>query len=154
MEGSDYSKYFDEDADNLDQLEEKKKKASGKQVRLAWLMATLSVLLVISGFYLTQGHDDVPSELIGVWRTESPQYADRFIEIRPVTISFGTGAGTELTGFIRSVQANVEDGRVMYAVKYTANGTDSLVFLLYTYSSREGQTLQLKNQEDIVWRKE
>jgi hypothetical protein len=133
------------------QAAEKNKRASRKQLRLTLLMAILSVLLVICGFYFTSKPDNVPAELIGVWKTQSPGYTDRYIEIRPVTISFGTGAGTELTGFIQEVQATRGDDGVLYTVNYSANGVNSKVS--FTYSPQDGNTIRLVHQESIVWKK-
>jgi hypothetical protein len=39
------------------------------------------------------GRGTVPEDLIGVWETKSPAYADRFFEIQAKEIIFGTGEG-------------------------------------------------------------
>ena len=35
----------------------------------------------------------VPDDLIGVWETTAPTYADRFFEIKTDEVIFGTGEG-------------------------------------------------------------
>jgi len=37
--------------------------------------------------------DTVPGDLIGVWKTTAPTYADRFFEIKTDEVIFGIGEG-------------------------------------------------------------
>lgn len=130
--------------------EESKKKKENQ--RLSWLLAILSVLVVISVFYVTRRSSNVPPELIGVWKTTSPEYTDRFLEIQEVTISFGTGDAKELTGFIKDIQAIPENDRIMYTITYSSNGQDQKVS--FSFAPNEHNTLRFKNQENVVWSRE
>ena len=49
----------------------------------------ISCLMALSAFQCGRG--TVPEDLIGVWETTSPAYADRFFEIKAKEIIFGTG---------------------------------------------------------------
>ena len=48
---------------------------------------------------------ELPAELYGVWRTDEPRYADRFIELAAGEIVFGTGGGDSSQHAITSVEA-------------------------------------------------
>jgi len=68
--------------------------------------------------------ENVPSELIGTWETDAPEYAHRYLEISPVQLVFGTGRGSErhrLRG-IRLDPALGGAGGTGYALVYEAPG--------------------------------
>ena len=81
--------------------------SAGKEIPPKVVTRRFSFYLVLVGFLLTLGlwvmwksslNRDVPDHLLGVWVTPEPTYQDRYLEISPVTITFGTGSGTESFG--------------------------------------------------------
>ena len=42
------------------------------------------------------GHEPVPAELIGLWTSDDPRYADRALEIGAETIAFGLQGGLRM----------------------------------------------------------
>ncbi|MBS1864600.1 MAG: hypothetical protein JSS69_01665 [Acidobacteria bacterium] len=70
------------------------------------------------------------------------------MEISPVTITFGTGANTESTGFIQKCDESQDGNLIQYRISYkTDDGEDNLVFS-YNRLSKE---IQLKNQRTFTW---
>jgi hypothetical protein len=88
---------------------------------------------------------------LGVWTTSDPQYADRFFEIAPVSVSFGTGDAKELTGFIGHIETSLQNDRVLYTITYSADGQDSVVS--FSYAPKDGNAIRFKNQEHVIWTK-
>jgi hypothetical protein len=117
-----------------------------------WLKygAVLALVLLVY-VYFKPRHVRVPAELIGTWETSNRMYADRSLEIGPESITFGTGPGTETTGFIEDVQSAPADGKVLYTISYSSDGTPGTISLYY--ATDDGETVRVKNQEQIVWKK-
>jgi hypothetical protein len=59
---------------------------------------------------LACARQQVPAELIDVWRTRAPGYEDRFLEVRPEAILFGTGGGTSSGFYLDRVEVEPDDG--------------------------------------------
>ena len=109
-------------------------------------------LIVLGGLAAAFSHKrrDLPAELMGVWKTDEANHSDRFLELSLVSVSFGTGGGTVSTGFIRKLAVVPEGSRTLYTVTYRdEQGDQDLSF----YYQPAAHTLQLKNQNRIVWRK-
>lgn len=94
----------------------------------------------------------LPLELIGKWRTTDQRYGDRYIEIDPVSISFGTGDATLMNGFIRQVEIFPEGIRTLYTISYADNGEEGQCS--FYYSEEKGKTIYLENQPEIAWVKD
>ena len=93
----------------------------------------------------------VPADLIGVWKTSAPKYADTFIELTRSTITFGTGEkGTHLRPVVR-VTKERDEGGPLYTVFYTDPGGQEYKFAFY-YDPAEN-VLRWKNQRTIAWTK-
>jgi hypothetical protein len=115
-------------------------------------------LVVIAGLIVFGGlaagispkHQDLPAELLGVWKTDQAQHSNRFLELSLVSVSFGTGSSTVSTGFIRSVAIAPRGTKMLYTVTYRDDDGDQQLSFLYQPSDA---TLQLKNQDKVVWRK-
>jgi hypothetical protein len=96
---------------------------------------------------------NVPAELIGTWKTATPQYADRSLEISHHSITFATGPGTESTGFIDDIEATANRDGALYTISYSANGEHQHVS--FYYSDVDGKkSIHFKNQQGIVWLKD
>jgi len=93
---------------------------------------------------------NVPKELLGVWSTSEVAHQDRFLEISPVTVTFGTGGSTESTGFIQECDQVSEGAELRYTITYEGEDGKSKLIAYYNPST---QTLHLKNQQAIVWHK-
>lgn len=123
---------------------------SGKLWWLKWGVVVALAILAYTHFKPREVR--MPSELVGTWKSDSNQYADRTLEIGQESITFGTGPGTETTGFVEDVQSLPEDGKVLYTISYIADGAPATISLYY--AADQVQTLRLRNQEQIVWKKQ
>ena len=95
-------------------------------------------------------HKDVPNNLLGVWVTSDAAHRDRFLEISPVTVTFGTGGGTESTGFIQEFKEVADGAELLYNITY--KGDDGKAKLTFSYN-RSTKQLRLKNQQTVIWHK-
>jgi hypothetical protein len=155
LEDSSTDALYSEAMDDFEAQEKERKtlhKRSKKRPRVQILAMVFGVLAVVYGVVrLWPAHNDLPNQLLGVWRTESSAYTDRFIEFRYITVSFGTGHATASTGFIRKVEVGYDGNRTLYHVTYAQDGHE--LRLSFYYDSGEG-SIRLKNQQNIVWTKE
>ena len=96
---------------------------------------------------------NVPAELIGTWKTATPQYADRSLEISHHSITFATGPGTESTGFIDDIESVQDQDGDLYTISYSADGEQQQISFYYSDANGK-KTIRFKNQEGIKWLKE
>ena len=118
--------------------------------RTLWLF--LAVLTALTGCSDSPDITDLSDDLIGIWRTSYPKYADRYFTLEKTVVSFATGAGdsTYTIHPISSVEGQEEPevGRVLYTVNYSVEG-EQHQFFFYHYPAN--QTIRFKNQSDFEW---
>jgi len=90
----------------------------------------------------------MPAELLGVWSTTDPRYADRAFEIKTDSLIFHTGDGSFTEHSIRSVNVVQDDSIPLYVVDYL-NNDDAYMFSFY-FDSESG-TIQFQNQREMTW---
>jgi len=91
----------------------------------------------------------VPGDLVGIWKTSAPKYADTFIELTRTTITFGSGEkGTHLRSVVKVTKERDEAG-TLYTVFYTDSGGQEYRFAFY-HDPADG-ALRWKNQRTIAW---
>ena len=95
----------------------------------------------------------IPDGLIGVWTTEAPRYQDRFFDLRPEKVIFGTGNGNSNSNPIVAIETAEEDGHLRYNIDYWGSEGQEYTFSFY-YDPANGGVITLKNQRNIDWRKE
>lgn len=121
--------------------------------RTRWLaLVALATLLILVLTYVKFRRVAVPSELVGTWRTTSSAYAEHPFEIGLASINFGTGVGTVSTGFIDDIKSTADNGKTLYTIFYSVDGTHDQVS--FYYDGSDGQTIQFKNQGGVVWKKD
>lgn len=114
-------------------------------------IALLTGLLLLSG--CGRGRiKEVPPELLGVWRTDAPGYQDRFMEIRPREIIFGTGPGSADIHTINGLRRRAAPGHIDFTIFYdNVEGQEYEFSIIFEYS--EGGQITLTNQRNMVWRR-
>lgn len=125
--------------------------------RVKALATAFGVVLVLAGAWTLlprggRGDKTMPDELLGVWTTTAPAYADRAMEITPTTLILHTGEGTSSVHPVRRV-VRVERGAgsALYTVEYgTAGAVETLSF---QYVRAHRPAIRLRNQ-GFVWRQE
>ena len=119
----------------------------------AMLAAVGTIPLITLAFWVWRSADTlVPVELIGEWHTSNATYSDRSFEIDPVSISFGTGAGTVTRGSIRKVSAVPQGARTLYTISYKTD--ESVNKVSFYYETGKGKVIRFRNQENIAWTKD
>ena len=110
------------------------------------------VLLLVGAFSGCRGAllESVPDELVGVWKTTSPRYEDRFFEISEDLIVFGTGGRNTEAHRILSIREALEDERLLYAISYESAEGEEYGFFFY-YDPAGSGVIRFKNQQDMAW---
>ncbi len=93
----------------------------------------------------------VPDDLIGVWKTSDPKYADTFIELTRTTIVFGLADGKADVRSVVSVEKVRGDGNLLYTVLYV--DSERQQYKLSFYYEPAGGVMRWKNQRTIAWMK-
>ncbi len=114
-------------------------------------IALLTVLLLLSG--CGRGRiKEVPPELLGIWYTDAPAYRDRYMELRPTEIIFGTGPGSADIHTINGLRRRAATGHIDFTIYYNnEEGQEYDFSLIFEYS--EGGQIILPNQRNMVWRR-
>jgi hypothetical protein len=94
----------------------------------------------------------LPDQILGVWTTEAPRYADRFFELQKDKVIFGTGAGESDSNLVVAVEEVRQDRKQLYNIEYLSSEGQTYTFSFYYQTSP--QTIALKNQSGIEWKKE
>lgn len=94
----------------------------------------------------------VPDELVGVWKTLNPQYADRSFEITKTSIIFNTGDGQIDSYPIAAAEQAREGKALLYTILYLSETRQEYRFIFYFESSNAG-VIRWKNKRDIEWAK-
>ncbi len=95
----------------------------------------------------------VPDELLGVWKTSAPKYADRYFEITKGVMIFGIGEGDVNSSPITSIETASGGRHTLYTISYQ-NREGQEYRLSFYYDSAQDGVIVFKNQEDITWTKE
>jgi hypothetical protein len=112
------------------------------------------ILLVFFAFQCGK-KPTVPDDLIGVWKTSTPQYEDRFFEIKKDEIIFGTGEGNSDTHRINNIEMEKIRGveSRLYTIHYKNLEGQECKFSFYYDPTKRG-VIRFKNQEKMVWTRE
>ena len=96
----------------------------------------------------------IPDDLIGVWRTLAPAYADRFFEIKTDQVIFGTGEGQSDTYPITKIriEEDPKEQGTLYVISYKNIEGQEYNFSFY-YDPANQATIRFKNQKEMVWTK-
>ena len=119
-------------------------------------MKLFPIFIVIIGLTLSMGcpakNKLLDEEVIGVWKTQADQYADRFMELQKTSIIFGTGDGTISPHPIRGVEKDFENNQSLYTIFYLNLEGQEYSFS-FTYLPNQGGTIFFKNQPNIIWQR-
>jgi hypothetical protein len=119
------------------------------KVEKVWIIIVCLMVL----FACQQGRKVVvPEDLIGVWETTSPSYADRPFEITPREVVFGTGENTFDTYPISKIkkEEDPKERKTLYIICYKNIERQEYKFSFYYDPANQG-TIRFKNQKQMVW---
>jgi len=116
----------------------------------------LFVVVCIGASCGWQGNKDqrIPVNLIGVWKTDQPRYADRPFEITKDALILEQGEGYyEFSVYpIVDVRTSNSGEKTDYVITYT--GEKGLRYeFSFSYYPREGGVLELKNRQGFLWKR-
>ena len=100
----------------------------------------------------------VPDELVGVWRTSAPKYADCYFELTQDLMIFANEAHLEERSVnrISGIKKTDRGKAILYTFSYEVHFEDEEgkkgKFSFY-YDPSEGGSIRFKNQPRIKWRK-
>jgi hypothetical protein len=96
----------------------------------------------------------VPDDLVGVWETTAPTYADRLFEIKTDEVIFGTGENTFDTYPITKmkIEKDSKEQKTLYIICYKNTAGQEYKFSFYYDPANQG-TIRFKNQKEMVWTK-
>jgi hypothetical protein len=107
-------------------------------------------------------NNEVPPYLIGVWRSSTPGYEDRYLQFAQRNVIFGTGGIEGESYLVAEVQSSpAEEGakdeaakskRMLFTIRYMK--TDKLEYdLTFYYDPPPAEVITFKHQEKLTWRK-
>ncbi len=114
------------------------------------------IIICLVGLAVLQcgGKVTIPEDLIGVWETKTPSYADRLFEIKADEIIFATGEGKFDTYPITKIkiEKDREEGKTLYLICYKNAERQEYKFFFYYDPANQG-TIRFKNQKEMLWTK-
>ena len=107
-----------------------------------------TIHLVFFGCQLERTRE-IPDNLLGIWKTSSPEYTDRFFEIDKNQITFGTGEKNAAMHPILNIEKVHKGAQTLYDIYY-ANQEGQEYKLSFYYFPARGM-IRFENQEGIEW---
>ena len=120
--------------------------------RILLILLGLVVIAVVAGRLLyQQGFDSktVPTELVGLWTTTDPSYSDRYLELQPDSITFGTGGTSSIKYSIIGVVRQEAGEAEAYEIHF--RGVDGAKFSREIVLAGSGDKLFFRSQPEVVW---
>jgi hypothetical protein len=99
----------------------------------------------------------IPRDVRGLWKTDHPRYADRYLDISEAIFTVGQGDRTLQVFFVQRVEQKALGAGQAYTLHYTSadhgdQAPSTLTF--HVASTANGRRLQLPNQKGINWYRE
>jgi len=91
----------------------------------------------------------LPAELVGLWTTADPSYSDRYLELQPDTITFGTGGTSSIKYSIIGVARPEAGEDEAYEIHF--RGVDGAKFSREIVLAGSGDNLFFRSQPEVVW---
>jgi hypothetical protein len=116
----------------------------------------IAVLITLVVFVWHCGDKEIASDdVMGLWKTSAPKYADRSFEITKERITFGKGEGNFEIDLIKKIHMKQfpQDKSRLYTIYYEDDKGEENTFAFYYYHENGG-VIRLKNQREIEWKKD
>ena len=125
-----------------------------KWTRVGILLATWFVVLGAGLTVSGSGPENavaLPADLLGVWRTVAPKYADSFLEISKRQLTFGTDDAHRSASPIDRVTLRADRRGSRYTIWYRSSEDPSTPQPFRLYYKDSQRRVWLESQQDIVW---
>ena len=123
-------------------------------MKIIKIIVPLLALLAVGLLYWPDQPSYIPKKLWGVWQTDHERYAGRHLDISEAIFTIGQGQEKIQIFFVHQAKKALVGQRERYTLYYRdqENPKDPLqTFTLYYHKTKDGDRLQLKNQEKIIW---
>jgi len=117
-----------------------------------WIFVAIALLATIMGCQ-SRKDNPVPENLLGVWKTSEPRYANRFFKLTKDAITFGTGGDNVDTYPIASIERTRDEEGLLYNIHYLIREGQQYTFSIYYDSTNHG-VIHFKNQKHFTWTRE
>jgi hypothetical protein len=94
----------------------------------------------------------LPDELVGLWKTSAPSYADRYFEFTKKMLIFNVGEEKIGIHKIKDFESFGDSKETRYTVTYMSLG-DKYKFLFSYYPANDGM-IKLSNRKGVQWTRE
>jgi hypothetical protein len=121
-------------------------------MNMRWKTALPLLFLFASCLACQQGLLSPPQKLLGLWTTEAPAYADRYLRIEEDRLVFGVASDQPpMVQRIVRIDVRADEKQTTYTFhSVDAEGEHELVIF---YDPAEGGALRIKNRIDVIWKK-
>lgn len=118
--------------------------------RCIYILVYISLLmsLMLSG---CARNTDVPQKLIGIWKTQAPKYADRFLAFDEYYLTLGLGAAGESSYIIKEIDERKQNSGTAYTFHYEDSEGEEWTLAFYYEPSDNG--IIVLNNSNNVWKK-
>jgi len=119
-----------------------------------WKLGAVVCVLIGALLGCEDASEELPSDLVGVWRTSAPGYGDRYLEIKSSWVVFGAGShGSKMHSIAHVVSEEAERGARLYRIRYEVD-TDEYLELELVHSPGPKPLLRMKNRRETWTRGE
>ena len=121
-------------------------------MKTKFIVLSIVVALIVAGVVVRYGFKTKPDleNMTGRWTTTAPKYAESYITITAVTISFGSEDYDPGANWITKVKMVIRDEQALYSIYYEDAEKVENVFHFY-YSASNGGIIRMENQSQIEW---
>ncbi|MBW2266666.1 MAG: hypothetical protein JRF28_11010 [Deltaproteobacteria bacterium] len=122
-------------------------------MKLKWILLILGIFITVILYNVDPSENlFVPDEMAGRWASDSPKYKDRYLELSPVSVVYGTGVDTIDVNFVQSIEKQFEGGKTVYTIHYKSSTGEEGKISFFCNLSNNGE-IRLKGQKEMTWKK-
>ncbi|NIM49204.1 MAG: hypothetical protein GTN62_04590 [Gemmatimonadales bacterium] len=119
---------------------------------LGAVFAVIAVVAVVAyGIRFLPKDKTIPDELVGVWHTTDPRYADRPFEITKDILIFHQGGTDSTVHEILEVKRDEGVRETLYTINY--DNEEAVYEFAFYYSAVPEGVIRFKNQRHMEWRR-
>jgi len=129
------------------------------QPKTKWIITILPFLALCALvlFYWPKQPSFMPEKVWGIWKTDDPRYADRYLDISEAVFAIGQGQQRLQVFFFRRVDIKIKGPHEHYTLYYRPDDRTGSPLQSFTFdfiTTDEGPRIQLRNPKNIIWFRE
>jgi hypothetical protein len=127
--------------------------------KMKWIKTILPFLAIcaLALFYWPDQPTYMPEKVWGIWKTDDPRYAGRYLDISEAVFAIGQGRQRLQVFFFQHVDINLNGPHERYTLYYRPHerAKSSLQRFSFDFIATDaGPRIKLKNQKHILWYRE